>query len=84
MEFNEKNADAILATINKKCAPYVCPMCKKQTNFLFGKAESQLMSFKREGHQINFNENFGFIPVLVGYCQNCGYIAQFNLNVINP
>lgn len=42
------------------------------------------MSFKREGHQINFNENFGFIPVLVGYCQNCGYIAQFNLNVINP
>ena len=49
MKFTEENANAILAEINKKCSPYECPMCKQRTNFIFGKGESQILSFQREG-----------------------------------
>mgnify|MGYP007090187643 FL=1 len=81
MKFTEENANAILA---EKCSPYECPMCKQRTNFIFGKGESQILSFQREGMQLKADNGINFIPVIVGYCQNCGYVAQFNLNVIFP
>ena len=84
MKFTEENANAILAEINKKCSPYECPMCKQRTNFIFGKGESQILSFQREGMQLKADNGINCIPVIVGYCQNCGYVAQFNLNVIFP
>ena len=74
MKFTEENANAILAEINKKCSPYEFPMCKQRTNFIF----------QREGMQLKADNGINFIPVIVGYCQNCGYVAQFNLNVIFP
>lgn len=79
MELDDKTADDVLARVNSKCMPYVCPMCKQKTNFIFAKGESQLLSLKREGLQLIINNEVDFIPALTGFCQNCGYIVQFNL-----
>ena len=64
MKFTEENANAILAEINKKCSPYECPMCKQRTNFIFGKGESQILSFQREGMQLKADNGINFIPLI--------------------
>ena len=84
MKFTEENADAILAEINKKCSPYECPMCKQRTNFIFGKGESQILSFQREGVQLKADNGHQFYPSHRWILPKLWYIAQFNLNVIFP
>jgi hypothetical protein len=83
MELNDEIANKASAKINAKCSPYQCPMCRKQTNFIFAKAEFHYVGFNRNSTGLTLEDGqIEYFPVLTGTCSNCGFVASFNLHAL--
>lgn len=73
-----KNLDLIKEKLNKKLAPVVCPMCHSHSGFTPYAEEFQQVSYNRDGTVLNVN-SINFVSTVLCRCNNCGFIAIFDL-----
>jgi hypothetical protein len=74
-----ENLELIKEKLNKKLSPVTCPMCKAQKGFTPFSNEFQQISYKREGDQLDIND-IQYTSTVLCRCNNCGYLAMFDIN----
>ncbi len=74
-----ENFDLIKEKLNKKLAPVTCPMCKSKLGFSPYAEEIQQISCNREGNVLDLDEA-KFIKTVSIRCNNCGFLALFDIN----
>lgn len=77
-----KNIDVVKEFLNSKTSPLVCPICKSLSGFTPFKQEYQQISFPREETLLNNSKGIKYISVVSCRCNNCGFIANFDLDVV--
>ena len=72
IQTNDKWQEAI-RLLSSKIEKGRCPMCGSTKGFVFEPKEFQLKSFQNP-----VNGEFSELPVLIGECENCGYVVLFD------
>lgn len=73
-----KNLDLVKERLNKKTSPVTCPMCHASAGFTPYAQEFQQVSYNREGIVLNVDD-IKFVPIVLCRCNNCSFIASFDL-----
>ena len=78
-----KNYEDVLPAIQKKVGNIKCTICGKSAGFNVEPTEFHIVSYERNGVNINFNpSDFRFSPVVQATCLHCGYVMNFNIMVL--
>lgn len=76
-QITAEQVNAALAKINN-LGLKPCPYCKSTVGYVFNPGASDI--FATEGLRTVISHGYiDSIPVIVGYCKNCGYMLQFSL-----
>lgn len=76
-----KNFEEVKAKLNQKLAPVECPMCHSRNGFTPYAQEFHQVSYNREGNILNV-DNIDYVSVVLCRCNNCGFVAAFDLKKV--
>lgn len=76
-----KNIEGIKLALNSKLNGLICPMCRSDKGFTPFSQEFQGLAFAREKNVLDIS-NIQYISCISCRCNNCGFIANFDLDVV--
>lgn len=84
MKLSDERLDEITSKILERAGKFPCPICKSTVGFTFPEDEFAILSGKKEPYGLSFGgEDAHYFRVLPLTCDNCGFVANFNLQKID-
>lgn len=84
MKLTDERLDEITSKVLERAGKFPCPICKSTVGFTFPEDEFVMFSGEKDAYGLHFGgENQRYFRVLPLTCDNCGFVANFNLQKID-